>query len=128
MPKVMIIDDDEAIRRSLKILLEAEGYEVVTSSSGKEGYWEANEELPDIILLDIMMPEATGNIVLGKLKNNEATKDTPVIILSGLTNVGLHKDVVRLGAVHWLTKPFDSTIVLQTVERVLAGRPPVPPE
>lgn len=85
MPKIAIIEDDSAISQMYRIKFEAEGYQVETASNGKLGL-ELSEALrPDIILLDLMMPEMTGDQMLEALRKTEWGKNTKVIIL---TNMG----------------------------------------
>lgn len=85
MPKVAIIEDDQAISQMYRIKFEAEGFEVETAENGKLGLEMVEKMRPDIILLDLMMPEMTGDQMLKKLRETEWGKDTRVIIL---TNMG----------------------------------------
>lgn len=85
MPKVAIIEDDQAISQMYRIKFESEGYEVETAENGKLGLELAEKMLPDIILLDLMMPEMPGDEMLAALRATEWGKDTKVIIL---TNMG----------------------------------------
>lgn len=117
--KVLVVDDDESITRLLKARFEAVGYHVFTANGGMQGYWMALKELPDIILLDFKMPGAFGNFILGKLKTNPVTSEIPVIIISGLTDIGVQRDVLRLGAQAWINKPFRSEQVIEQVAETL---------
>ena len=85
MTKVAIVEDDQAISQMYRIKFEAEGFDVETAANGKLGLKLAEEMRPDIILLDLMMPEMTGDEMLVKLRKTSWGKDTPVIIL---TNMG----------------------------------------
>lgn len=85
MPKIAIIEDDQAISQMYRIKFEAEGFEVETAENGKLGLELLENMLPDIILLDIMMPEMTGDVMLQKLRKTDWGKDIKVIIL---TNMG----------------------------------------
>lgn len=85
MPKVAIIEDDSAISQMYRIKFEAEGYEVETAENGKLGLELAEKMRPDIILLDLMMPEMAGDEMLQKLRKTDWGKDVRVIIL---TNMG----------------------------------------
>jgi len=105
--KVLIIDDDPMIGRGLRVRLEALGYRASGALSGMEGYLAAVKERPDLIVLDYKMPEGYGNTILGKLKSNAQTVDIPVIILSGMTDLGIQRDILRLGAECWINKPFE---------------------
>ena len=85
MPKVAIIEDDQAIAQMYRIKFEAEGFEVETAENGKLGLELAEKMRPDIILLDLMMPEMTGDKMLQLLRKTDWGKDIRVIIL---TNMG----------------------------------------
>ena len=85
MTKVAIIEDDLAISQMYRIKFESEGYDVETAGNGKLGLELCEEMKPDIILLDLMMPEMTGDEMLVKLRKTSWGKDTPVVIL---TNMG----------------------------------------
>lgn len=85
MPKVAIIEDDRAISQMYRIKFEAEGYTVETADNGKLGLELAEKMKPDIILLDLMMPEMTGDEMLAAMRKTAWGKDTKVIIL---TNMG----------------------------------------
>ena len=83
--KIAIIEDDQAISQMYRFKFEAEGFKVETAENGKLGFELAEEMNPDIILLDLMMPEMTGDVMLAKLRHTTWGKDTKVIIL---TNMG----------------------------------------
>lgn len=85
MPKVAIIEDDQAISQMYRIKFEAEGFEVETAENGRLGLELIEKMRPDIILLDLMMPEMTGDEMLQELRTKEWGKDITVIIL---TNMG----------------------------------------
>lgn len=85
MPKIAIVEDDAAISQMYRIKFEAEGFQVETAANGKLGLELSDKLRPDIILLDLMMPEMTGDQMLGELRKTEWGKNTKVIIL---TNMG----------------------------------------
>ncbi len=85
MTKIAIIEDDQAISQMYRIKFEAEGYTVETAENGKLGLELIEKMLPDIILLDLMMPEMTGDVMLAELRKSDWGKNIPVIIL---TNMG----------------------------------------
>ena len=105
--KILIIDDDPMIAKGLRVRLEALGYRATGALTGMEGYLAAIKEHPDLIVLDYKMQEGWGNTILGKLKSNAQTVDIPVIILSGMTDLGIQRDILRLGAECWINKPFE---------------------
>ena len=121
--KVLIIDDDADIRRIAGLSLSRlGGMEVVEASGGAEGVRKAQDERPDVILLDMMMPTMDGSETLAALRAQPATATTPVIFL---TAKAVHVEVERmrdLGAAGVLIKPFDPRTLAGDV-RALINRP-----
>lgn len=104
---VLLIDDSEAMHRLLSLRLRNDGLEVSSAMSGEEGVRKATEEHPALVLLDVDMPGMDGFEVLRTLKDNDATLHTPVIMLSGAHNSHDKVTAFDLGAVDFITKPFD---------------------
>ena len=105
--KVLVVDDDADIRDLLVVDLEMSGYQVFTADNGLLAEEVAKQELPDLIVLDVMMPGRTGYEVLTSLRADERTNDIPVVMLTALTN---DEDVWAgwaAGADYYMTKPFD---------------------
>ncbi|HSI69984.1 MAG TPA: response regulator [Gillisia sp.] len=120
MKKILFIEDDTVVRENTAELLELADYNVVTASNGKIGVELARQEIPDIIICDIMMPELDGYGVLQSLSKDEATHHIPFIFLSAKTE---HKDIRRgmdLGADDYLTKPFEEEELISAIESRLA--------
>ena len=120
MKRILLIEDDKALRENTEELLELAGYTVITAPNGKKGITAAIENLPDIIICDIMMPEVDGYGVLENLSSNEKTKHIPFIFLSAKTE---HKEIRKgmdLGADDYLTKPFEEEELMSAVESRLA--------
>lgn len=120
MKRILLIEDDKALRENTEELLELCGYNVTTASNGRIGIEAAIENLPDIIICDIMMPEVDGYGVLENLSNNEKTKQIPFIFLSAKTE---HKEIRKgmdLGADDYLTKPFEEEDLTSAIESRLA--------
>ena len=106
-PRILVIDDEAAIRDSLRMTLEYNGYEFAGAATGQEGLALAERELPDLVLLDIKMPGMDGMEVLGRLRSmGEAL---PVIMISGHGTTSTAVDAIKRGAFDFLDKPFDST-------------------
>lgn len=117
--RILSIDDDAAIRQFLSAVLKADGYEVLLAADGAAGVTTARAELPDVILLDLIMPYASGFEVLRHLRDDEATRDIPVLVLS---TQGGEDDIVRAldqGAEDFLIKPFYARELLARVRKVL---------
>ncbi|NDD29492.1 MAG: DNA-binding response regulator [Proteobacteria bacterium] len=105
--QILLVDDDEHILRSLMMYLQAEGFEVVVALDGKEALQAVEVARPDLVVLDVMMPELDGFGVLEKLKATAATRAIPVIML---TAKGQDQDVMRgfnLGAQAYMSKPVN---------------------
>ncbi len=120
MKRILLIEDDRALRENTEELLELSGYAVITAPNGKLGIQVAKENLPDIIVCDIMMPEIDGYGVLENLSADENTKHIPFIFLSAKTE---HKEIRKgmdLGADDYLTKPFEEEDLISAIESRLA--------
>ena len=116
---VLIIDDEIHIRRLIAQMLELAGYQVVEAASGPEALRLIEETRPDVITCDIFMPGMSGFEVLEAIKSQPATAEIPVIML---TAIGQEKDTARataLGADDYITKPFGTTQLIETIERQL---------
>jgi two-component system, NtrC family, nitrogen regulation response regulator NtrX len=122
MPKsrILVIDDEAAIRDSLRMTLEYEGYEFVGAATGQEGLALAEREAPDLILLDVKMPGMDGLEVLERLRNmNEAL---PVVVISGHGTISTAVDATKKGAFDFIEKPFASERVLVSLRNALDQR------
>ena len=106
-PRILIIDDDMDSLLPLKRSLERENYSVMEAHDGHEGLRKARTEIPDVILLDLMMPGMDGHEVCGRLKNEPAFKNTQIIMLTAKDDVGDKVKGLELGADDYVTKPFN---------------------
>lgn len=106
MPKVMVVDDENDVVELIKFMLEKDGHEVITACNGKEALEKVEPSKPDLIILDIMMPEIDGYTVNTRLQEKDETRSIPVIIL---TAKGQMRDLFALGTnvVAFMEKPFD---------------------
>jgi CheY-like chemotaxis protein len=102
---VLCIDDDPVVIRSIAIRLQPYGIRVEGADNGTQGYLQAVAMRPDLILLDLKMPNGAGNYVLLKLKENDSTRNIPVIVLTVETHPGVRRNMVAVGAAGFLTKP-----------------------
>jgi diguanylate cyclase (GGDEF)-like protein len=107
---VLIVDDESLNLLLLNQILSPE-YTVFTAKSGTEALSRVEHDSPDLILLDIMMPDMNGFDVLARLKENPVTKNIPVIIITGLTGEEDEEKGLLLGAVDYITKPFKNAII-----------------
>lgn len=118
--KLLLIEDDTALRENTAELLELQGYDIITAADGKAGIAMAQSNDPDLIVCDIMMPEADGYEVLQTLADDPKTRQIPFIFLSAKTE---HKEVRKgmdLGADDYLTKPFEEEELVSAIESRLA--------
>ena len=124
MSKILVVDDEQDVLDVLRLVLAKSGYEVLTATSGMEGLTQAESQLPDLIVLDIMMQQMDGWEVLKLLKLDERTSSIPVVILSARVEP---KDMIRglqEGAIDYVTKPFAVREILSKVAALLGPPPP----
>ena len=113
---ILAVDDEVNARKLLTLLLEREGYRVITAAHGEEALILAKVEHPQVILLDIMMPKMSGYDALKRLREDQDTKDIPVIMV---TAKGTEHDIAasfRLGAVFHLEKPYETKDLVQKIQ------------
>jgi len=116
--KVLIIDDEPDLVETMQYRLDTAGYEVITASDGESGIKKAKENIPDLIILDVMMPGIDGFKTLRSLKQEVATKKIPTVVFScGHDEEGWAKESLKLGAAGYIVKPFETESLLFTVER-----------
>lgn len=116
MKKILVIEDNKEIRENIVEILELDGYKTIEAANGKEGVQKALDELPDLIICDIMMPELDGYGVLHILVKKEATANIPFIFLTAKAERSDMRKGMSLGADDYLTKPFEDTELLDAVE------------
>jgi len=118
MPKkILVVDDETELVEMLKMRLEANNYTVITAPDGKVGLEQAIKEKPNLIILDIMMPEIDGFEVLDQLKKNEITRSTPVLMLTAKDDTNAILESQELKATDHLIKPFDPEELLRLIGR-----------
>jgi len=112
--KILIIDDEFPVGYLIKINLEAEGYKVIIALSGEEGLEKARANSPDLITLDVLMPDMDGFQVLGTLKTDERLNSIPVIMISVVNEIR-KKRGLKMGATDYLLKPIDFDNLLNRI-------------
>ena len=117
--KVLIIDDSQTVLVALKKMLRSVGYETQEALDAEKGLLIANENPPDLIFLDIILPEMNGFTALRHLRQNPLTKDIPVIMISGNEQATEHFFGARIGADDFMKKPFSRMEVFARIERLL---------
>ena len=127
MSKILIIDDDEQMCSMIKKWLENKTeHEVTFALGGKKGLAAVSKEKPDLILLDLMMPDISGVDVLKKLKKQRTTYRIPVIVLTGRSEQGIVDETMRDYAEAFITKPVGVQELVSRIERVLSWRNQLP--
>jgi two-component system, OmpR family, alkaline phosphatase synthesis response regulator PhoP len=117
---VLVIDDERSIRILCRVNLAASGMDVIEAADGREGLELARKERPDLVLLDVMMPELDGWTVARELAADEKTREIPVVFLTARADPADRRLGQQLGGVGYLVKPFDPVSVAELVEDVLA--------
>lgn len=107
MNKILVVDDDKAINELVKINLELAGYKVIQALDGIKGFALAKQELPSLILLDVMMPEVDGYTVAQRIRQNPETKNIPILMLTALSQLDDKVKGFDIGVDDYLTKPFE---------------------
>lgn len=107
MSKILVVDDDKAIVELIKVNLEIQGHLVVTANDGHSGLAMAQQDSPDLIILDLMMPEVDGFTTCQRLRQNPSTKDIPILMLTALSSTENKIQGFDSGADDYLTKPFE---------------------
>ncbi|MCD7779934.1 MAG: response regulator transcription factor [Candidatus Gastranaerophilales bacterium] len=126
MIKILVVDDDAAINELIKVNLELAYYKVICASDGNKGYALAKQELPDLIILDVMMPEVDGYTVAKRIRENEQTKDIPIIMLTALNMLQNKVQGFNIGVDDYLVKPFEMEELLVRVKALLKRSSNIP--
>ena len=118
-PKITIIDDEKGLVNTIKSLLEERGFSVSSAYDAMKGLEVIKRETPDVVVLDIMMPKKDGRDLLKELKEDDATKDIPVIMLTAKDEQFDRDNALAMGAYEYMTKPYDSYALLRQIKNVL---------
>ena len=116
--KILIVDDEKMNIMALAFFLKSQ-YDIIVAKDGASALEAADKHAPDLILLDVIMPDMSGFDVIVKLKETGATKNIPVIFVSGLDSAGDEEKGLSLGAVDFIAKPFDRSIVETKIKAYL---------
>jgi two-component system, OmpR family, response regulator MtrA len=123
--RVLVIDDEDVIGAVLRYAFLEQGHETLTADGGRTGIEAARRQHPDLIVLDLMMPEVNGHDVLLALRDDDVTEDVPILVLTAVTQARERELCLAEGADRVMTKPFDPRAVASAVEDML-NLPPVP--
>jgi len=117
MTKILIVDDEDIILKILERELFFDGFDVISAKNGASALVRIYQDRPDLVLLDLLMPVLNGYEVLREIRANTSTKNLPVIVLTGVSDVESEQAAVKLGANYYVTKPWNPE-TLQAAIRV----------
>lgn len=115
--KILIVDDSSFMRKILKDLLSAKGYTLTEAENGAEALQRYASEKPDLVLLDIIMPEVNGIEVLKKIG-----KEAKIVVISAVGQEKMVEEAKKLGALDYIVKPFDNDKVLEVITTILKSQ------
>jgi DNA-binding response OmpR family regulator len=120
--RILVVDDDPEIIESMRTVLEAKGYQVMVARDGNQGLALAEREIPDLLILDMMMPKKSGFLVLERLKGKDAkTRKMPTIMITA-NEGGRHRAYAEmLGVDEYIRKPFALDKLVSSVDRLIGG-------
>ncbi len=118
--RVLLIEDEPNIIEAIRFILSRDGWRVDTHSDGQTAIEAVRRRAPDLIILDVMLPNRSGYDILQELRKTEATKDVPVLMLTARGQKKARKLAERLGASRFMTKPFSNNEILTTVRELVA--------
>jgi two-component system, cell cycle response regulator DivK len=118
-PNILVVDDSTTNIVLLEAILDEKGYHIDTALNAKEAFASITKQPPDLILLDLLMPKISGFDFLEQLRNNEVTKNTPVIVVSALTDEENVNKIMGMGAIDFVKKPIDLQYLVEKVDSVL---------
>jgi len=119
--RVLVVDDDKQLLKQLEKQLKEKGYEVSVAANGKEALKKAEKETPDVITLDVMMPEMDGYETCFHLKENPGTNKIPVIMLTSRGKMKAKLASFSFGADYYIAKPFEVEELVDLMEKALAA-------
>lgn len=119
MSKILVVDDDRAINELIKVNLTLAGYSVVQAYDGVEGFALAKQELPNMVILDVMMPNVDGYTVAQRIRQCESIKNMPILMLTALSDITDKGKGFDIGIDDYLVKPFDMEELKMRVKAIL---------
>jgi|TARA_R110000782_G_scaffold155133_1_gene247437 DNA-binding response OmpR family regulator len=121
--RVLLAEDEPNIVESLTFILERSGFEVATTTNGRQALEVAQSDTPDILILDVMLPELDGYEVLRRLRADARTKTLPVLMVTAKGQREDRETAMKCGADMFITKPFVNSELIAAVEKLAVGRP-----
>jgi DNA-binding response OmpR family regulator len=120
LKKILVVDDDPYILMSLEFLMKKNGYDVMVARNGTEALDIVEKQLPDVVLLDIMMPDVDGYEICRHIKASKKLKDAKVVFMSAKTKEADIKKGYDLGASLYITKPFSTREMIKQIKELMA--------
>jgi len=120
--KVLVVDDSTTNVVLLEAILEEKGYKIVTALNASEAFSIIKKDPPDLILLDLLMPKISGFDFMEKIRKDEKTKNTPVIVISALTDEENISRIQKMNIIDFIKKPVDIQYLVNKVESVLQNK------
>lgn len=124
--KILVVDDDLAINELIKVNLELAGYKVIQAFNGMKGVALAKQELPALVILDVMMPEVDGFTAAQRIRKNPATSQTPILMLTALSQINDKVKGFDIGVDDYLVKPFEMEELLVRVRALMKRSGQIP--
>ena len=124
--KILVVDDDLSINELIKVNLELAGYHVIQAYDGIKGFALAKQELPSLVVLDVMMPEVDGFTVAKRIRENDETRNIPIIMLTALSQLNDKVNGFNIGVDDYLVKPFEIEELLVRVRALLKRTNQIP--
>ncbi len=126
MAHILVVEDDETNREFLRFVLQQAGHRVRAVSDGQQALDQVAAEAPDLVVLDVMLPEVHGYEVCHRLKQSDKTAGIKILILSAKTFQADRHQALGVGADDFLSKPADPKVLVERVRRLLNGTSPTP--
>ena len=120
--RILVVEDNDRNRRLMRILLKANGYEVIEASTGAEAMDYLRDHVPDLILMDIQLPHTDGLALTREIKNGAQTKDIPIIAVTAYAMKGDRERMLEAGCDGYISKPIDTQKLPQIVADALQGK------
>ena len=121
-PRVLVVEDDAALRKVLELRLGLEGFDVSSARDGQAGLEALDEGLPDVVVCDLMMPRVDGFGFCRTARHREASRELPIVVLTARQRDGEIDRLLELGDITFMTKPFDAQVLTSTLRELTARR------
>ncbi len=119
MAKILVVDDEADLVRLIGYALQIEGYDIVTATNGQDALRAVQSERPDLVVLDVMLPDLSGVEVCRRLRDQPATAHLPIMMLSARSQVSDKVKALQAGADEYITKPYNPDELLQTIHALI---------